>query len=130
MRRAAKEQIEVILLFEMVSAGAALVIAVIVKMLGCFLPLFQASFFKTWLWPFIVLSAVVVLLNIWGFVGKVGDIKKLAQKFGASQDDMAQVIYKYGFREVIGDSFQNPGYDFRAWLEEQRQGTTTVIEIG
>jgi len=65
----------------------------------------------------------------------VGDIKKLAQKFGASQDDMAQVIYKYRFKEVMFKEVmenlsQNTKYDFKAWLEEKRQGTTTVIEVG
>jgi len=131
MRRAAKEQIKVTLLFEIVAAGVALSIATIIKVLGCFWPLFQTGFLKTWLWSFIVLSVLVILLNIWGFVGKVGDIKKLAQKFGASFDDMAEAIYKYRFKEaleVLEYSFQNTKYDFKAWLGEQRQGTTTVFE--
>jgi hypothetical protein len=71
-------------------------------------------------------------LNIWGFIGKVKDIKKLAQKFGASQDDMAEAVYKYRFKEaleVLEYSFQNTEYDFKAWLEEQRQGTTTFFEL-
>lgn len=80
MRRVAKDQIEVTLVFVIMSALMALSIAAVVKILGCFwsVPIFQASFLKTWLWPFVVFSAIVVLLNIWGFVGKVGDIKKLA----------------------------------------------------
>lgn len=77
MRRAVKGQIEVTLLFEIAAACAALSIAVIVRVLGYFwpIPVFQPSFFKAWLWSFIVLSAVVILLNIWGFVGRVKDIK-------------------------------------------------------
>jgi len=47
MRRVAKEQIEVTLLFEAVSAGAALSIAVVIKVLGLFLPVFQIGPFKT-----------------------------------------------------------------------------------
>lgn len=131
MHRVVREQIGVTLFFEVAAACVALIIAAIVKILGCFwsVPIFlQASFFRTWLWPFIVLSAVVVLLNIWRFVGKVGDIKKLAQKFGSSFDDMAEAIYKYRFKEVMENLSQNPKYDFKDWLEEKRQGTTTVFE--
>lgn len=130
MRRAVKEQIETTLVFEIMAACVALSIAVIVKVSGLFSSVFWTSFLNTWLWSFIVLSIIIVLLNIWRFVRRMKDLKRLAQKFGTSQDDMAEAIYKYGFREVLGNSFQNTRQNFRTWLEEQRRGTTTVVEIG
>ncbi len=130
MHRAIKEQIKIISVFVIIAACVALSIAVIVKVLGLFLPVFQIGFFNVWLWSFIVLSVIIVLLNVWRLVCRMKDIKRLAQKFGTSQDDMAEAIYEYGFGEVLGNSFQNTRQNFRTWLEEQRQGTTTVVEIG
>lgn len=137
MRRAVKEQIETILVFEIAVFCVTLSVAIFVKLgynlgLSRLSPVFQTSFSNAWLKPFFVLSIVVVLLNVWGFVCRAKYLKNLAKKFGVSLTDMAEAIYKHGFSGAIGDSFANPPEDFKAWLEEQRRDaeTTTVIEIG
>ena len=133
MRRATKEQITITLLLEIVAVCLSLAFAVVVKGLGYFLSLFlEVSFYDAWLRSFILLSVIVVLLNIWGFVGRVKNIKRLARKFGASFNDMSEAIHEHGFfGEVVGDLPESKEESFKIWLKEKREDaeTMTVIEI-